>query len=105
MAIGSLKVGSDNVIQLDALVDQSDGNYLNAATVTVTLLKDDGTDVVGDTWPLTMNYVTSSNGRYTATLIDSLTLVPNRRYIARVTADAGAGKLRTWYHSVHAVRG
>ena len=103
--IGSLIIGSDNIIQLDQLTDQSDGSYMNAATVTVTLLERDGTEVAGDTWPLSMAYVSASDGRYTATLLDTLTLISNKRYQAKVVADGGSGKKRTWYHGVTAIRG
>ena len=105
MAIDSLIIGTDNVLQLDALTDQSDSTFLNAATVTVTLLTRDGTEVSGETWPLTMDYVTSSDGRYTATLSDVLVLELNKRYQAVIVADGGAGKKRTWYHGLNAIRG
>ena len=105
MAIGSLIVGTDNIIQVDALTDQDDGSYLNAATVTVTLMDAAGDEVTGETWPLSMPYVSASNGRYKATLSDVLVLVPNKRYQAVIVADAGASKKRTWYFGVNAIRG
>jgi len=107
VAIYSLIVGTDNKIQLDGLLDQSTSpqTYINDATVTVTLTDTAGDEVSGETWPLAMSYVTSSNGKYTATLTDSLSLSPNKRYTAQVVADGGDGKKRTWYYSVLAVRG
>jgi hypothetical protein len=105
MAIGSLIVETDNLIELDGLQDQSTSAYINDATVTVTLLDSSGSEVAGETWPLTMGYVAASNGKYRATLADTLSLSPNKRYQAKVVADGGSGKKRTWYHATSAVRG
>ena len=105
MAIGSLIVETDNLIELDGLQDQSTSAYINDATVTVTLLDSSGSEVSGETWPLTMSYVAASDGKYRATLADTLVIKPNKRYQAKVVADGGSGKKRTWYHSTSAVRG
>lgn len=86
---------SDNIIQLTGLADSA-GDYQNSATVTVTLTDRAGTEVVGETWPLTMVYVTSSDGNYKATLKDTLTLTRNVKYVAKVSANAGDGKQRYW---------
>ena len=64
-----------------------------------------GDEVTGETWPLSMPYVSASNGRYKATLSDVLAIVPNKRYQAVIVADAGASKKRTWYFGVNAIRG
>jgi hypothetical protein len=68
------------------------GDYVNDATVTVTLYKDEtGNEVSGETWPLSMSYVTSSNGDYEATLSDLLSLREGRSYVAVVTVDNRIG--------------
>ena len=87
-------ISNDNVIELDGLQDV-DGTLLNGATVEVHLRDDSGTDVVGQTWPLTMP-PTGSDGRYRATLPDTLTLAENARYVATVTANDGPGSFGTW---------
>lgn len=67
-------------------------SFLNAATVTVTLKDEaDGTEVSGETWPLSMSYVTGSNGIYRATLADTLSLSEGSSYLAEISANAGAG--------------
>lgn len=105
MAIESLIIDTDNVIELSAFQNETDDSYINDATVTVTLLTMGGTEVSGGAWPLTMSYVAASDGIYRATLPDTLALKPNKRYLAKVIADGGSGLRRTWYHWTHAVRG
>ncbi len=78
---------NDMIIELLGLQDGVTLAYLNAATVTVTLVDcDTGTEVVGQSWPLTMPYVAASNGDYRATLISTLTLVVGDLYIAKISA-------------------
>lgn len=96
MDIQTLYLGSDMLFELAGLRDQATGDYLNAATVTVTLQDSAGVNVTGETWPLAMTYVTSSNGVYRATLKDTLSLTANARYVATVIADAGSGKRGQW---------
>jgi len=87
---------NDMVIELRNLKDESAGTFVNNADVTVTLKDSSGVSVVGDTWPLSMPYVTSSNGVYRATLVDTLSVTPNASYTAIVSADGGVGKQGTW---------
>lgn len=87
---------NDNVIELTGLQNAVDDAYQNSATVTVTIKDANGTNVVGETWPLVMAYVSASDGDYRANLRDTLTLVDGARYYATVTADAGVNGLATW---------
>jgi hypothetical protein len=65
------------------------GDYVNDATVTVTLYKGEtGNTVAGETWPLSLSYVSASNGDYEAVLSDGLALREGRIYVAVVTVDA-----------------
>ena len=73
--------------------------YLNAATVAVTLKDSAGVDVVGETWPLAMTYVSGSKGRYRAILTDALTLDPGAKYTAIITAVSGTLN-RRWERQV-----
>jgi len=88
--------GNDMVIELRGLKNEVSGAYIDSATVGVTLKDADGVNVSGESWPLTMNYVTGSNGKYRATLADTLSLTPRARYTATITADAGAGLKGKW---------
>lgn len=86
---------NDNLIRLTGAytVDVSTGQqvYLTAdATVGVTLidlLTDD--DVVGETWPVSLSYVTGSQGDFVGVLRDGITVSPGQALIARVTIDNG----------------
>ena len=84
---------NDNILELEGLKNDATGAFINGATVTVTLVDSDDTNVVGQTWPTTLLYVAASDGIYRATLQDVLTLVPDAKYTAKVTADGGAGLL------------
>jgi len=98
--MASLLVNSDNVIQLTELKNLVDGAYLNGATVTVTIVDSDGVDVTGETWPLSMPYVASSDGVYRANLADTISFVAECKYTATVIADAGADGKREWVTDV-----
>ena len=88
-------LNSDNVISISGLKDVIADTYINTATCAVTLKDANGNNVSGETWPLTMNYVSASNGIYRATLADTLS-VSAGDYTAIVTANAGAGQYATF---------
>lgn len=87
---------NDSIIEVYDLKNELTGDFLNTATVQVTLKDATGTNVTGDTWPKTLAYVTASSGIYRATLLYSLGLTADSRYTATVTADAGAGLRAEW---------
>jgi len=87
----TLFIDNDNYIELVGLVD-NDGNYKNAATVTVTLKDSDGSNVAGAV-NLSMNYLGGTNGDYSAQLEDTLPLIPGD-YTAEVSAAAGSMKAK-----------
>lgn len=88
MACELAYVGNDNVIQLKGLTDV-DGNYINDATVTLTTVEDDeGTEVTGMAFPVSMPYVAASDGIYRATLQDGVNLVDKGNYVATIDVDA-----------------
>lgn len=96
MTCVALHVGNDNLIEVSDLKNVASGAYINNATVTVTLKDADSVNVNGQSWPVTLNYVTASNGKYRATLVDTLALVVDDTYYATVIADAGDGLKATW---------
>ena len=91
-----LYIGNDNLLELNGLFNRGDSQYLNAATVTVTLKDANDQNVSGQVWPTTMQYVTASNGNYQAVLEDGLSLTENALYTAVVDADGGADKKGHW---------
>lgn len=80
---------NDNLIEVDKLQDASDDLYINDATVTVTLKDSDGTNVTGQSWPLTLDYVADSDGKYQGTLESALSLTVKEHYYAHVDAVKG----------------
>lgn len=74
------------------LINTSSGAYINDATVTLTAIKDSaGQTVTGDTFPKSMAYVASSNGRYEALVDKALALVAGQKYTAIIDAAAAGG--------------
>lgn len=95
----TLYVGpNDNLLTLVGLQDEAASSYLNAATVVVTVVDADGAEISGETWPLALAYVASSNGDYRATLTDTLSasLSSGVDLVARITANAGDGLNGYW---------
>jgi hypothetical protein len=107
MAVSTLIIGTDNLAEIDALQNAVSSAYINNATCSVTLYDQSGTEVTGETWPLTMSYVAASNGDYRATITDTVTanLSPNKRYRMLFKANGGAGLYREWHVWVNAIRG
>ena len=108
MAFDELYIGNDNIVEVDSLrnVSTSPISYINDATVTATLYDTSGDEVSGETWPITLSYVGSSNGKYTGTITDTVTsgLSPNKRYRLRIQANGGAGLQAEWHRNYSAVR-
>lgn len=97
-----LYVGNDNILEVDELKNAASAAFLNSATVTVTLEDSTGTEVTGDTWPKSLTYVTSSDGKYRATMLDTLSLTADALYTAKITADGGSGLLAYWERPLYA---
>ena len=88
---------NDNLIELIGLQDLSDDAYINNATVTVTVKdKSSGQSIEGETWPLTLKYVSGSNGNYSVILRDTLSVSLNQQLVAEITANAGADRQGFW---------
>lgn len=96
---------TDHVLELNGLQNSRTGAYINGATVQVTLYDLSDTTIAGETWPLTLSYVASSNGIYRATIRDTLDLDAGDVAKALLTADNGAGYHRNWYFIITAQTG
>lgn len=88
--------GNDTVLEVKGLKNEVTGAFLNSATVTATLVDDDGNQVAGETWPKTLEYVADSDGIYRATLPYTLSLAAGGRYEANISVNAGAGLRASW---------
>jgi hypothetical protein len=91
-----LYLGNNSIVDVTGLRNEYTGAFVSDAVVSVTLLDQAGQPVIGSNWPLTLDYVTGSNGVYRATLPYTLDLVEGGRYLARIQADDGAGMHAQW---------
>jgi len=83
-------VGNDMLIELDELKNVATNAYVNNATVSCILVDSSGTNVNGQSWPLSMSYVETSNGKYRGILNAALALTKARRYKAKITVTTGS---------------
>lgn len=81
-----LWVGNTNLVELTNLQHKKTGAYLNAATVTCSVINGSGNLVAGETFPKTMTYETGTNGTYSTTLSYSLDIEDGEEVTLVVTA-------------------
>lgn len=102
MSIFSLYVGNDNLIELDELKNDAADTFVNDAVVTCTMRDSDGVEISGESWPLSMAYVSGSDGKYRATLDDGL--VVSVGDVVTVQVDAVGDSLTAqWIDTVEAM--
>lgn len=69
----TLRIGTDNLLVVSGLRNDADDSFVNDAVVHATLLESrDGGELSGQSWPLTLDYVTGSDGEYRGTLEDTI---------------------------------
>lgn len=95
---------SNNLIYINDLEDVLNTQYVNTAAVDVWLFEDDKvTEVVGETWPLRLDYIPGSNGDYVKVVDDDIVLVVGGGYFAKVVIDDGPGRRLTEWHQLEIV--
>jgi hypothetical protein len=93
-------VASDNLVRLIGLWDETKNQYENGATAEFTLVDETGFSVAG---PITLGYVTGSNGQYQGTLPASTALEVNTGYRLQVVATGPTGLVGHWNMPVLAI--
>ena len=84
-------IQSDNLLEVRDVVNATTSANVNDAVVTLTCYSGEtDTEVPGETWPLTMPYVSGSSGVYRGTLKDTLTVDHRDTIRAEVTVSAGS---------------
>lgn len=78
------------------------GAYINDATVTATILNSSGAQISGETWPLAVPYVTSTDGNYEVALSEDLVIVKDKNYTVEVLAVKDGNEAK-WRQTVTAV--
>ena len=97
-----LLIANDNLIKLVGLKNEVTGLFVNDAVVTATLFDSLNNEVPGQTWPVTLVFVTASNGDYQATLQDTVQITAGIFYRLQINAD-GQGLQAQWEPMVEAV--
>lgn len=92
-------VANTNVLELRGLQEAIAATYINNATVSVTIKDDCGDNVAGQTWPLTMVYVTGSSGDYRATLFSTVALQAGKRYFAEISVTGPSSEIGFWRYA------
>lgn len=96
-------IDNTNVVRLVGLKNNIDDEYINDATVTVTIKTKTGEDVEGVEWPITADYVDGSNGDYTAIIPHTLELIKGS-YVAHVDAvGTSPNNVGNWQKPVKSV--
>jgi hypothetical protein len=89
-------VDSSNLLVVTSVKNYVSGDYINDATVEVTILDDNNQEVSGETWPKAVGPLGVS-GTYRCTLPYDLDINDDEAYTAKVFVDGGEGLRRTWY--------
>ena len=95
---------NDNVLRITNAHNSLTDEYINDATVYVTLRDLNDNEVAGETWPKQLAYVTDSNGEYRTILPYDLTLSVNTNYYADITFDGGEDLRGAWRRYVRVIR-
>jgi len=97
-----LYVGSDNLITVDALTKKTDGSFVNNATVTGALYDSGNVQVTGVTWPITLAYVPTSNGKYQGTIGSAANITHGNYYTLKLDA-VGPSFSKHWEITIPAI--
>lgn len=90
----ALYIGNNNVIELQALTNCVTNTVDTGATVSVTIKDTSGTDITGETWPVSMTHDTG--GTYRATISSNANMNNGTKYVAHVDATGSAGEVGHW---------
>ena len=101
----AIYLSTDHLLEVRGLKNIATDAYIDDATVIATLVDEDGAEVVGQSWPLTLSYVASSDGIYRGTLEDALNLTEDLEYTAQITASGGSNLARYWEIALRAAIG
>ncbi len=83
---------SDNIVHVTGVTDVLTDLYISTATVWISIFDSEGDNVDGVVWPVTLDYVTGSNGDYNGLIPDAVEFVLGDFYTARITVDDGPGR-------------
>lgn len=88
--ISILYENNDMVLEIIGLKNVTTGAYINNATVSVTIYKEDGSQEANGTWPLSMSYVANTRGNYRTVIGGYLDLTEGEKVDVVISAN-GSG--------------
>lgn len=91
-----------SLIEVSGMRDSADKSFINNAVVSCRIKDRAGTDLTGETWPVTLSYVAASDGVYRGVVAAALNLVVNQVYTLEITATSG-GNQGFWAVPVKAI--
>lgn len=94
----SLRIASDNVLELQSLKNTVTDALITDATVTAIMVDRSGDQVTGEAWPVTL--VHDAAGTYRVVLSNQLAIVANRTYRVDITVIGAGGEKLTIRRSV-----
>lgn len=95
-------IGNSTVLKLEALRFEGSTTYIDDAVVEATLTDTDGNDVTGENWPVTLDYISNSNGEYSYILPATIEITENELYYMTVVATSG-DNVAQWRKQVRAL--
>lgn len=96
-------IGNTSSVQLNKLKSGVTGEYVNDAGVTMTLKDSEGNEVAGESWPVSLQYVTDSNGNYVGAFSHSIAVTDGEVYTAELQAVLSDGSRAFWTEPVTAL--
>ena len=102
--MADIYLSNDNLLSVSSLRNSSSGSFMNNATVTATLKDTGGTNVSGQTFPVTLSYIADSDGNYQMTLDNALSMVEDTTYVATITATSSSGLYAEWEMTLTATK-
>lgn len=91
-------ISNTNIVELSGLKSALEDEFIDDATVTLTVKDVAGVEIEGQEWPWTMTPVgvTDATGDYRAILQDTVEFVAGTTYYAHIDADAGPDRIGHW---------
>ncbi len=90
MSCRTLYLATDNAFIVEGVRNSVSNEFINDATVELTLLDATGNELSGQTWPLELDYVAGSNGNYSGDILDSVVALDGDTGTARVVIASGS---------------
>lgn len=95
---------NDNLLEVQDVINAATSANINDASVTVTCYSgESSSEVSGQSWPLTLAYVSGSSGLYRATLVDTLVVDVGDKIRAEIAVSGGVN-LKGFFEATILVR-